>query len=200
MKRFEKGTRGYISARKKLAALCTLISFGVAAGVFILGLCLNNFEKGNIFTIVAAVLVIPAAKFLVSFIMFFPYKTVSEDQYNRVMAVLQPEDAAFADVVMTSTEHVLNMAYIVMVGDKLFVLEGRAKEKWQFTKEYLQTTCTRKGYDVTVTVFETSEEQKFLKSITQASRFADRGYSDQDVAGLLEERDELMHLLTTLMP
>ena len=199
MKNMQKGTRGYINARKKFALICTLVSFGVAAGVFVLGLFLNNFEKGNVFTIIAAVLVIPAAKFVVSLFMFVPYKTVPEDQYKRVCEVVKEEDVFWTDVVMTSYEHVLNMAYLVIAGDKVFILEGRDREKWDFTRDYLQTTIKKKGYDLTVTVFEAHEEQKFIKSVKQASRFCERGYSEEEVSSLLAERAELTELLETLM-
>lgn len=200
MKKFAKGSYGYINARKKFALICTLLSFGVAAGIFVLGLALNNWEKGNVFTIVAAVLVIPAAKFLVSLIMFFPYKTVPKDQYDRVCEVIREEDDLFADVVLTSYEHVLNMAYMAIVGDKIFILEGREKEKWDFTREYLTDTCRKKGFDLTVAVFKASEEKQFLKAVSTASRFEERGYSEDDIESLLGERSELVELLTSMMP
>ncbi len=195
----QKGTLGYINARKKFAFLCTLVSFGVAAGIFVLGLVLNNFEKGNVFTIIAAVLVIPAAKFLVSLIMFMPYKTVPKDLYEKVSEVVKDEDVFWTDVVMTSYEHVLNMAFLVVAGDKVFILEGRDREKWDFTRDYLQTTIRKKGYDLTVTVFEAHEDQKFIKSVKQASRFSERGYSEEETNSLLAEREELVELLETLL-
>lgn len=192
-----KGTFGYIAYRKKRALLNTIIMFMIAAAIFILGLCLNKFEKSNVFTIVAVLCVLPAAKMMVGYILFFPFKSVKREQYERIRELVRDEDKFYTDMVITSHEHVMNLAYMVIVGDKIFILTGREKEKPDIIREYLQTTTRRRGMDVTVGVYD--DEKQFVKQIKSASRFSERDYDAEDMEAVLAERQELCEYLESLM-
>ena len=66
MKKYAKGEYGYLKYKKKISLIIMLTSFLVILGVFITGIIVNG-SKNNIFTVMAAVLTLPAAKFAVSY-------------------------------------------------------------------------------------------------------------------------------------
>ena len=71
-KRPAKGCPGYIDAQKKSRIMKTLLYVLIGIAIFVLGLCLNKFEKSNIFTVIAVLMVLPAAKALISVIVLLP--------------------------------------------------------------------------------------------------------------------------------
>ena len=62
-----KGSFEYIKQRKKRQLSLTLLMFGIALGIFVLGLALNKFDKRNIFTVFAVLAVLPSTKILISY-------------------------------------------------------------------------------------------------------------------------------------
>ena len=52
-----KGVAGYIDSKKRFELLMALVLLIIAAGIFVMGLALNKWEKGNIFTVIAALFV-----------------------------------------------------------------------------------------------------------------------------------------------
>ena len=73
MKRFKKGEAGYIRYEKRKRAVITLALFGIALGVYAVGIAING-TRNNLLTVGSILGVLPAAKFMVDWIMMMMQK------------------------------------------------------------------------------------------------------------------------------
>ena len=72
MKLQEKGTFEYLKRKKNQNLLIMLISFAVVFAVFFAGLAVFK-SRNNYCTLIATVLVLPAAKFAVAYFVLLPH-------------------------------------------------------------------------------------------------------------------------------
>ncbi len=171
MKRVERCEYGRINAekRKNIIGALSMIAIGVA--IFILGLCLNKFEKSNIFTVVAVLFVLPMARYLTTVIVLLPYKTPEKSLYEQVKGMLPQGSILFSDYVFTSGERAMGMSFFVLTGNELIGLAMSEKEKTEKMTEYLSAELKRRVIPGKVTVHK--EKERFfsaLKKIDTATR------------------------------
>lgn len=171
MKRIERCEYGRINAekRKSIIGALTMVAIGVA--IFILGLCLNKFEKTNIFTVVAVLFVLPMARYLTTVIVLLRYKTPEKSLYEKVKSAVPEGSVLFSDYVFTSGERAMGMSFFVLTGNELIGLSMSEKEKTDKMTEYLSTELKRRQIPGKVTVHK--ETEKFfsaLKRIEKATR------------------------------
>lgn len=81
-----KGEYGYIRSEKLRRLLRTVLLFGIAFGIFAVGLVLNNGDRRNIYSIVAAVGCIPGAMSMTGLIMIWLRRPMKEDLYREISA------------------------------------------------------------------------------------------------------------------
>lgn len=148
-KKIKKCQYGYIRHEKKKQFFFTLIAFCCCAGIFVLGLALNKFEKTNIFTIIAVLGMLPTVKLLIRYIVFFPYKSVSDTEYAAVISMLPnhaPTENLLIDCVFTTRERIMNLDFVVVTDHMVYGLVGKKSRKKadyiQKTEEVL-TNCIR---------------------------------------------------------
>jgi len=171
MKRIERCEYGRINAekRKNIIGALSMVLIGVA--IFILGLCLNKFEKTNIFTVVAVLFVLPMARYLTTVIVLLKYKTPDKSLYEQVKATVPQGSILFSDYAFTSGERAMGMSFFVLTGNELIGLAMSEKEKTEKMTEYLSTELKRRAIPGKVTIHE--EKEKFLnalKKIDKATR------------------------------
>lgn len=187
----EKGSLGYLKFRKKKNLCWTFFLFSLAAVALVFGLWLYNGDKNNFFTLLAALLSLPAAKWLVAFLLFFPYPFVKEEQYQRVLAVKHEQDVLFTEVLMTSKEKPMYFSFFVYTGQAVIGLLGREKESEEFCKEYFSNLFLRCGYSVKVKI--TKEETIFIKKIQSEKR--KNVFTENEK----KEQEEVIALLRSMM-
>ena len=73
MKKVEKGEFGYLAYKKSRNMIKTIIAFAIVLVIFIIGFIIWK-SKNNYLTMIAVVLVLPAAKFAVSYFVLIPHK------------------------------------------------------------------------------------------------------------------------------
>ncbi|MBE5961326.1 MAG: hypothetical protein E7256_08060 [Lachnospiraceae bacterium] len=161
--KISKGEHGYIDRRKRQQLLRTIIMFSIAAAIYITGLALNKWENTNVFTIVAALWVLPSAKFLVNYIVLAPFKTVGEEQYEKVLPLVREGDTMYTDMVFTSTEKVMDLAFLIIRGNEAVGLIGREKEDASYMEQYLKDALKKRAFAVRVTIEK--KEDVFLRHI-----------------------------------
>ncbi|MCR5330252.1 MAG: hypothetical protein K6E62_03560 [Lachnospiraceae bacterium] len=193
-----KGEVGYISYMKKKELLFALGLFLAAAAVFVTGLALNDWNKGNVFTIAAAVLIIPMARFLTQFILLLPFKSVSEEIAAEVEQAATGGSIIYADNVIASTEKAMQLSFIVITSDKVFGYTGREKEDAAKCREYLSSTLRRRGYDFKVTV--TDDKAKFLNMLKSSDSAAGIRFENEEAKQRFDEtRSALCRDLESIM-
>lgn len=160
----EKGSFGYIKRKKKRQILLVFLMLFIAAVMFITGLFLNKFDKSNLCTMLAILMVLPMAKFFVIFVVLFPYKSVSRERYNAVSEKVAGETILMADMVITSPDISMNLDFIIITDNQVLGLAGKKKQDIKYIEDYLKKTLESNKLDgFTVRIFD--DEKQFEKCI-----------------------------------
>lgn len=183
MNKIKKGEHGYIRYRKKVQFIKSLTMFLVAAAIFILGLALNKWEKTNIFTILAVLCVLPAAKQLVGFIIIAPYTSVPDEIYQRIEGQLSRKECLYTDVVFTSPDKVMNLDFLTVVGNQVYGLIRKEKVKKDYMEKYLIESFKKQGLPVKVTILK--DENKFIQRVNQGNVIALKEEEEKALTNLL---------------
>ncbi len=193
-----KGEAGYIAYLKKTELIISLVIFAAAAGIFVLGLALNKWQKGNIFTIVAALLIIPMARFLTQYIMLLPFRSVSPEDAAEVEKEAKGGSIIYTDNVLTSTERAMQLSFIVITSNKVLCYTGREKEDVSKCRDYLAGLLVRRGFDFKVTV--TGDKKAFFNLLKSSDSAAAKEFSDdEEKRAFDDERDALCKALESVM-
>lgn len=162
-KRPERGEYGYLKWKKKRCFWHTVLLAAVAAGIFILGLCLNKMEVANVFTVLAMLMVLPMAKSLVAVILLLPYRPHTKEEAKRLSALAGPEDIVLFDVVFTSAESPMHLDAVFFTGHQILGYTARKKDKPENIKKYLEKELKARCLDSVV--FLTTEETALKKRL-----------------------------------
>lgn len=181
-----KGQRGYINFKKRTQLLKALMYVGIGILIFIFGLLVNKFEKSNIFTIIAILMVLPMAKRLVNFIVFLPFQSVPEETYQAVSLLKKEEDTLYTDAVFTSSEKIMYLSFLVIAGNEVIGLIGREKEDKEYITKYLTESIRKRGWSYKVTIY--TKKESFFKKYKTVNRNSIR-----------EEEPELKDFLWSLL-
>ena len=139
--KLERGEYGYLKQRKNKALVGTFLMVLIGVAIFGLGLLLNKMEATNIFTVVAICMVMPAAKFFVSYVVMFPYQPITPETGERLASYAKAGDTVLYDVVFTSSEKVMHLDCIFVTGHQIIGYTSRAKDNIQIMQEYLKKEC-----------------------------------------------------------
>lgn len=193
-----KGEAGRIRFLKQKELLVAAVMFIISAAIFTVGLILNDNNKGNILTVVAALGIIPMARALTGFILIAPFRGVRQELIDEVDRCARPGSIIYTDVVVTSTERAMGLAFIVITGSKVIMLPGTEKEDIFKLKEYLGGLVQRRGYDYKVTVADS--EERFLSLLKASDSVTERTFADdEDKAAFEAERAQLCEAFESLM-
>lgn len=192
-----KGTHGRIRFLKRKNLLLALILFFIAIALFFIGIAIFQ-NRGNVFTVIAALFVIPAARALTGFVLVFPFKEVSEEYIAEVDGAVRPGSIIYTDVVLTSTERAMGLAFIVVTGSKVIAVTGRDKEDVFKVQEYLGGMVRRKGFEYKVTIV--GEKSKFLSLLKMSDSASEMTFENEEDRKYFEnDREELCRLLESVM-
>lgn len=161
--KIQKGDYGYINSRKRraLAGVCAMAVAGIA--VFIAGLLLNKMSNRNIFSVMAVLFVLPGAKYLVRFIVTFPYHPASQESYNKAKEHTGTKMQLYSDMLVTSSEKVLFLDFIAIGNKHVIALSGSKKQEIPYIRKYLSDGVSNWGDGYKVKVFD--NEKSFLREI-----------------------------------
>ncbi len=163
-----RGEQGYINEQKRKRLMRTLLYFGIAAVIFILGLCLNKFEKSNIFTIIAVLMVLPAVRALVSFIALAPFASVAKEASQKVHGLVKGGTVIFEDMVFSSPEKIMFCAFLVVAEDEILCLAGREKEDTAYIEKYLKESLKKRQFSYRFYI--TKDEKQFFEKVSKANQ------------------------------
>lgn len=160
----EKGSFGYIKRKKKRQILLVFLMLFIAAAMFITGLFLHKFDKSNLCTMLAILMVLPMAKFFVIYVVLFPYKSVKKERYDAVREKLSEETILMTDMVITSSDISMNLDFIIITDNQVLGLTGKKKQDIKYIGDYLKKTLETNNLDgFTVKIFD--DEKQFEKCI-----------------------------------
>lgn len=187
--KLQRGDYGYIRAKKKsqLAGLVLMIVLGI--GIFITGLLLNKMSKANVFTVAAVLCTLPGANYLTKLVVLFPYHTSEKELYDKVKGMVSGDVVLLCDMVITSSEKVMNLDFMIVSGSSVVGLAGRKGQDIPYINQYLTKGVRNWGTDYRVKVCETYESfEKELKSEMK-----------RESAGKPEEKEEVLSYIRSLI-
>lgn len=158
--KLERGEYGYLKQKKQKALSGTILMVLIGIAIFVAGLLLNKMEATNIFTVIAVCMVMPAAKYFVSYVVLFPYKPISEETKERLASYARENDTVLYDVVFTSTEKVMHLDCIYVTGHQIIGFTSREKDKIQVMQDYFKKELKNRCIPYTVYI---AVEEKQIK-------------------------------------
>ncbi|MCD7825610.1 MAG: hypothetical protein LUH14_06595 [Clostridiaceae bacterium] len=160
----KRGEFGYLKAKKKKSLLGTFAMALAGFVIFFLGLFLNDMSKQNIFTIIAVLFVLPGAKFLVGYIVVFPYHAVSKERFDRVKEKMPENAQLYTDMVITSAEKVMHLDFAVVGNGQVIALTGPEKQDLAYVRNYLTKGVHNWGTEYKVKILDS--EKRFLLEVS----------------------------------
>ena len=185
--KLERGEYGYLKQRKNKALFGTFLMVLIGFAIFGLGLLLNKMEVTNIFTVIAICMVMPAAKFFVSYVVLFPYQSIDPKTKERLASYAKAGDTVLYDVVFTSSEKVMHLDCIYVTGHQIIGYTSRGKDNVQVMQEYLKKELKLRCLSYVVYIV-TQEKQ-----ITDRMKL--RGEENADAN--TEAKEEVLSMLRT---
>lgn len=150
--KIEKGQPGYIKARKMRYLLYAVAEFAMVAAVFILGYVQTK-SRLNLFTVLAIIGCLPAAKMLVEFITMAPYKSIDTAIYKEIEEKA-PLLIRIYDLIITSSEKVMPVDAIVIAGHVVCGYTSSAKtDENRLAKDIKQALKNQHYEKITVKIF-----------------------------------------------
>jgi hypothetical protein len=150
LKKKERGEWGYLKYRKISLTILFLVILVVAGGIFVLGLALNKWEVTNIFTVVAILGVLPAAKCLVLMIVVCPHRSINEEEKVFLDGLLRDGDRIFYDAVFTSSERSMHLDAIYVTGHQIIGYTSDKKDRVDRIEAYFKNEMNLRKLDHTV--------------------------------------------------
>ena len=144
MKKTEKGTPGYLSHKKRMEIIPTIIYFGIVPAIFFLPYFQTK-TRLNLLTVVAVLGCLPAAKALVGVIVRLPYRSAD----RKIVADLSEKAGHLTtcyDLVLTSTEKIMAVDCIVVSGSTIFGYTHYEKTDPEETQKHIKNILSENGF------------------------------------------------------
>lgn len=148
----EKGEFGYIDWRKKKDLKHAIIIFLLGFSVFFLGLFLNKFSKKNIFTVFSVLFFLPAARYLVTYIILYKHKTYDKASYIKLKETLDEGDLLLCDIAMSTADRTIGFYFLVVIGD--VIIGFPFKSHTVYLDEYIKPMLTSRGFKFRLEIHE----------------------------------------------
>lgn len=163
-----KGTKcepGYIHKQKIFQSLMLLMFAAIGVGLFLTGLLITK-TRANVFTVLGILMVLPAAKRVITLVVMLPRHSVEQERYDKLKAALSPGAVLLTDYVFTSADKIMSLDF-VLIQDK-HVIGIRSDEKGKdspaarknmdYMTDYLKKGVMGIAPDYQVKIVETDEE------------------------------------------
>lgn len=183
-KKKERGEYGYLKQKKQGALSGTLFMVLLGIAIFIIGLLLNKMETANIFTVIAVCMVMPAAKYFVSYVVLLPYRPMNAATKERLDSYAKEGDTMLYDMVFTSSEKVMHLDCIYVTGHQIIGYTSRTKDKVDVIQDYLKKELKLRLNSYTVYI---ATDEKQIKD-----RMKLRG---EETAVSTEAKEEVLSML-----
>lgn len=172
MKKVVKGTPGYIKYEQKKRLIITLIMFGISLLIFFTGLIHTGTRK-NLFTLVAILGVLPAAKCAVNMIMIWMQKPTDQ----KIIALTQEKAGDLTtsyEMTVTAYEGSMPLDAMVVCGNQVVCYSSRGKrDMFALMEKHMATILKGNGYSpAKVKIFQ--DQKHFLERVEQLAKDPER--------------------------
>lgn len=159
----EKGGYGYIGHRKKVYLLQSFLYVLIGIIIFLGGFLAFKRDAKNVCTMLAILMVLPFAKSMVEFVVLFPFHSPSKEAFERVKKMDLDGMELYSDLVITSSEKVMNLDFLVEGKGTVIGLAGKKGQDVRYIDEYLTKGIRNWGADYNVKIL--GDEKKFMSAL-----------------------------------
>ncbi len=181
--KYKKTEWGYIKKKKTAMLFCTLVFAAVIAAIYLTGYYLNDKSNASVWTVAAILLVLPAARFFVSFLVLFPYRTPAKEHWEEVSGALKNGSSLWSDLVITSKEKVMHLDFLVISHHCVLAVVGKEKQEQHYIQSYLSKGVHNFADGYQIKVYENYEE--FLKAVKALDELTDNAEQKEKAEGYL---------------
>lgn len=190
--KIKRGEAGYIHAKKKRCTMLIVLYALVSMAIFVLGLVLNDMSRQNIFTVIAVLGVLPTVKQIVGLIVVIPYHSVPEEKHREIQAHTPENMQLFADLVITSSEKIMHLDYLVVGNRQVIGVLGNGKQELAYVRDYLSKGVANWGSDYKVKIVE--REKAFMQELARVKTI-----ESMDEQAAEEEEHVISYLLSLIV-
>ncbi len=155
--RKEKGEFGYLHYLKVYHLLMTLVCLTVVMILVMIGF-FRYHSMNHIYTVIAAVMAIPAAKFFVEYLVLIPYEGHSREVYEKLD---DDNYRLLTELVITSEQKIMYVDFAIVKGKKVYCCATGKKMDSKELEKYLHKILNSEFDGVTVKVI--NDLKKFKK-------------------------------------
>lgn len=174
--KIEKGTPGYLNARKLRLVVMAVLEFAIIIALLVLGYVQTG-TKMNLLTVVAIVGCLPACKVLVGLITILPYRTVPAERAAEIKAKAPLLTTAF-DLVITSREKIMPLEAVAISGNTVYGYAPNKKTNPEEAAKHMKNILEENRLTkITVKVF--SDYKPFLTRVEAMNNIAEVEQNDR---------------------
>ncbi len=164
--KIKKGEYGYVRSQKLFRLWRTLGFFAIPAAVFIIGLVLNQGDRMNIYSIIAAVGCIPGCISAVTMITMWLRKPMSEELYQEIQEICGIQTMAY-ELYVTTQEVSLFLDAVLFSGDTVTAYCDRTVKKADVSaiSAHLRKALQNEKYDANLKILDQTAKKQFLDRI-----------------------------------
>lgn len=160
MKKIEKGMPGYIKNKILWQTFKLIIWAAIIIAILMTGLILNDWDRKNVFTVIAIVTVLPAAKVAVALYMYWINRKLSPYEQYIQLKDLDKNELLLSDCAVTSGDKVYAIDFAVVSDSCIYCYANKTiKDSQLFAKTTVAflKTC---GQVVNITVLNDFDKFK----------------------------------------
>lgn len=179
----EKGCYGYIDYTKKKALIMSIISLTSVLIIFFTGVIIYHSNK-SLFSIIAAVASLPAAKLITGYIVIRPYKTGDMTLYEELVNISgsNTEYSAIigADFIISSPNKAMSIAFAYIIDGKAVCYTSHPKTDAKETERYIKEIFDNEGTQYSqIRVYD--DKKIFLRAAKAAAASNGKEHTDKRI-------------------
>jgi hypothetical protein len=172
----DKCEYGYIRNQKKINMIWLFVFVLIGVAIFVCGYLLTK-TRANIFTVIAVLMVLPAAKRVVALVVMVPRKGVDRERYEKVSQAVGG-GILFTDYVFTSSEKIMHLDFLLIKNGNVLGVTASSRQDVDYMKKYLTDSVHKAASEFHTKVFDSDEEMfRHLNRLTQVE--ADEGRTEK---------------------
>ncbi|TCT17013.1 hypothetical protein EDC18_101309 [Natranaerovirga pectinivora] len=160
-----KGSFGYLKNQRMKYLTNIIVFLSISILIFLIGFITSDYDNGNYFTIVAILLFLPTALWIVRYIIFAKYKGPDKAKYLILEAAIKEKahTGILVDLLLTNNKGIQYLPFVVVNENRLLVytndkqlanLDKNALDKsLKNTENYLKNIYKPKGIELNVNAY-----------------------------------------------
>lgn len=142
-----------------------VLTYSIALSVLLFGYLIYKSNQ-NTLTVLSVLLILPATKYLIGYIILAPFHSVSPKQYEEVNTIKKDGDTLYTNLVFTSPDKIMNLSYLLIRGNQILGFCENKKSNINYMQDYLKNRLSESKLSYQVKIV--SDYTQFIKAVQNA--------------------------------